>query len=169
MNPTDILRALRQDQESRISQGTGKINSRTIDIGDTAIAIDNIGSLRVIHTTKSPVTLIIGGIILAVALYALFFASGGVAVIVFAVIGGALIFWNLNQKVDVYLSIGTSDGRSTTIVSKDIAFLNEIRNFIRKKIDTKNTETATINISNSELIGNIAVGSSAEAISVKDS
>ncbi len=144
MNPANILKTLGSDQESRIADGEGKIHSRTIEIGDTSIAIENIGSLRLIHGSKPPIGFIFGGIALAIALISISFSY--VAAVVFCFIGGALIYWNITQKVDIYLSIGTSDGRSTIIISKDISFLNDIRNFIREKIDTKNTTTATIKV-----------------------
>jgi len=74
-----------------------------------------------------------------------------------------LIIWHFNQKPDIYLSIGSSDGRRTNIVSKDKDFLLRIRDFLRQKIDEKNGETATINISAKTITGGIAVGSGAQA------
>jgi hypothetical protein len=79
------------------------------------------------------------------------------------VAGAAIVAWNVLRKVDVSPSLGTCDGKSTFIVSKNKQFLHDVRDFLREKIDTKSRTGATINITNSTLEGNFAMAEGATA------
>ncbi len=166
MNVLNSLGSLAGDNLSRVDSGQGQISERTIKLGENIIVIDNIGSMRVFDVKKSFGTAIIGGI--STLLGVVILSSGSLAGLFFILIGIALIAWNLTKKGEIYLSIGTCDGRSSIIVSKDRKFLSEIREFIQKKIDTQSTNSAIININNSTLEGTIAVGPDARAYSSEE-
>ena len=164
MNVLNSLGSLAGDNLSRVDSGQGQISERTIKLGENIIVIDNIGSMRVFDVKKSFGAAIIGGIFALLGIVIL--SSGSPTGLLFILIGIALIAWNLTRKGEIYLSIGTCDGRSAIIVSKDRNFLSEIREFIQKKIDTQSKKSAIININNSTLEGTIAVGPEASAHSV---
>jgi hypothetical protein len=149
-------------QAKRIEYGEGIIYSRTIQLADDVIAIDNIGSIMIIDKKRDHNITIIASVLtlLGILILVLKMASGSLLLI-----GGiGLGIWNLTRKMETYLSIGTADGRSTIIVSKDREFLKKISNFLREKIDSKSTASATINITNSTLDGTISIGNHPTAI-----
>jgi hypothetical protein len=76
---------------------------------------------------------------------------------VIALGGGFAWWWWFVRKVDVFLSIGTSDGRRTNIVSKDKKFLGQVRNVLRQKIDTPDvTVVGTVNLNDHSV--NVSTG-----------
>jgi hypothetical protein len=150
------------DTVNRVATGTGRIGQRTIEIGGAVISVDNIGSMFVIDGKRSHFLTIVGAFIMLMGLGSLGTSYVVAAALLFT--GGGLAYWNAAVRpVEQYLSIGTCDGRRTTIVSKKPEFLNAVRAFIRDKIDTGSAASATINISNSTLEGVIAVGDGARA------
>jgi len=117
-------------------QGVGQIRARTIEIGATVLAIDNIGSMVLVTAKKDWRLAILGGVL---ALVGLSMIRGSVIFgLLLILVGGGLIALNFYNKVDNYLSIGTGDGRLTNIVSKDRKLLEDLRAVLRRKIDSKN-------------------------------
>ncbi|MDZ4760781.1 MAG: DUF6232 family protein [Alphaproteobacteria bacterium] len=112
------------DAPNRLTSGLGAIRERTIAIGDTVIAVNNVGSVAIHRGRQGYAMAVVGGLIVLVALVTLQ-SDAGVALILGA-IGGVLIAINLNQKLDNGLSIGTCDGRITMIVSTDNDFLGDL-------------------------------------------
>lgn len=153
------------DDTKRLDSGQAKVYGRTIGINEDVIAIENIGTVRIIDGTKSPAATI-WGIIIAVIGLTLLSSSLGFGFLVM-ILGIALAVWNIMREIEVYLSMNTCDGKSTIIVSKNKQFLKEVRDFLREKIETKNQIGATINISNSKLEGTFAIGDGATAESYK--
>lgn len=151
------------DNVDRIASGAGYIHEHTMEIGDTVIAIPNIGSITVINGEKNPLPLVAGVVIALVGLG--LFALNKLLGLIFLAGGVALVVWGLRRAPDVFLAIGTSDGRRTHIVSKDRKFLLEVRKFLRDKIDRKDAQTGAININNGTISvsGGIAVGDNAQA------
>lgn len=146
----------------RLDSGEGIVYERTIAIGQSIIALENIGSMRVIDGVKNPVPTIIGIVIAVLGLGMMVSTSTGLGFVMLAA-GAAMAAWNIMRKVDIALSLGTCDGKSTFIVSKNKQFLHDVRDFLRKKIDTKSHKGATINITNSTLEGNFAMAEGATA------
>jgi len=145
----------------RLDSGQGVVYERTIAIGEGIIAVENIGTMRLVSGVKSPIPTIIGVVIGVFGLVTMVSATGAGCVLLLA--GAAIAAWNILRKVDISLSLGTCDGKSTVIVSKNKQFLHDVRDFLRKKIDTKSSMGATINITNSTLEGNFAMGEGATA------
>jgi hypothetical protein len=123
------------DTSNRLTTGLGSIRERTIAVGDTVIAVNNIGSVVILKGAKSYLMAIIGGLLVLAGLVTL---SGNdkMMSILMALGGGVLIAINLGQKPDNGLSIGTCDGRVTVLVSTDENFLGDMLDFIRRKVDT---------------------------------
>jgi hypothetical protein len=136
--------------------GQGVIYERTIELGASVISIENIGSIRILDTKRGHVLTIFGGflVLMGVSLFSFLKFAG---LIVF-LIGLGIIVWNLRRKLEVYLSIGTSDGQTTTIVSKEREFLQNLRDFLRRKIDTGSKEVARFDITNCRFFGPAAIG-----------
>nr|WP_315258162.1 DUF6232 family protein [uncultured Duganella sp.] len=148
-------------KSERLYSGEGIVYERTIAIGEGVIVLANIGTMRLIDEQKTLKPTLIG---IGIAVGGLVVLSASVMVGVLAILaGGALAIWNLMRRLDIYLSLGTSDGNTTVIISKNRRFLHSIRDFLRHKIDTGSHAGATINISNSTLEGNFAMGDSAHA------
>ncbi|MBL8547999.1 MAG: hypothetical protein JNL81_16185 [Hyphomonadaceae bacterium] len=131
------LAALRPGADvKRITSGVGEIRERTIEIGDTVVAVNNIGAITLVRNQRSYALLIVGGLL---AIFGLIGLQDNFLTGVGALAVGAVLIWiNLMQKVDKGLSIGTCDGRSTLIVSTNEQFLNDMLEFIRRKVDTEN-------------------------------
>ena len=149
------------DELKRLDSGEGTIYERTIEIGGDIIAVENIGTIRVIDGRKNPAATLFG-IGIAVIGFVLCFSSRGLGILIL-ILGAGLAAWNILRKVEICLSFGTCDGRSTAIVSKNRQFLHNVRDFLRQKIDTKSGKGATINITDSKLEGVFAIGTSASA------
>lgn len=159
------------EKVDRIDRGKGIVREHSIDIGDTVIVFNNIGTITVIDGRKSPLPLFVG---IALTLFGLFsFASrGSVKTFAFMLLlaGAALTYWAVTRQPDRFLSIGTSDGRRTNIVSKDRKFLEDVREFLREKLDKNVFRQATIDVSSGKIVisantisGGMAFGASATA------
>lgn len=131
-----LNRAADKSDESRVTQGVGSIRQRTIELGNTVVAVNNIGSIRIVQAKRSWLFLIVGGLCVIAGLQ-LMQSNSTIGLLLLAV-GGVLIFLNLTQKVEAWLSIGTCDGHRSLIVSKDLHFLGQLLDFIRTKVDTNN-------------------------------
>lgn len=146
----------------RVESGSGSVRKRTMEIGSTVLAIDNIGTLNISSGGKSYLPVIIGAAVVVTGISMFETGSqmlGGALVVA----GLALVVWGFLRPRDTFLSIGTCDGRQTHIVSKDKKFLSDVRNLLERKIDSKSLETATININARTISGGIAVGDGAMA------
>ena len=119
---------------NRMTGGVGAIRERTIAIGDTVLAVNNIGSIVILRGQPNYTLAIVGALMLLSALVIAGNSPGNALLL--GVVGVALIVFNLMQKPDSGLSIGTCDGRSTLIVSNDEDFLGDLLDFIRRKVDT---------------------------------
>ncbi|CDG81308.1 DUF6232 family protein [Janthinobacterium agaricidamnosum] len=156
MSISNLLGISENDESRRVDSGVAEVYERTIEIAGDIIALENIGTIRMIDGKKNHTATVVGIVIAIIGLGAL--SSSVFFGLLMLIAGIGLTLWNLSQKIAIYLSLGTCDGRSTVIISKNRQFLKDIRDFLRKKIDTKTQNGATINISNSTLEGNFAVG-----------
>lgn len=127
---------VRDENLSRVTQGVGTIRQRTIELGNTVVAVNNIGSIRIVQAKRSLAFLVLGGLMVLAGLVML--GSQPMTAVLPIGLGGVLIYLNLSQRVDAGLSIGTCDGHTSLIVSKDMKFLGELLAFIRTKVDTNN-------------------------------
>jgi hypothetical protein len=145
---------------NRISTGVGIIRERTIDVGDTTIIVDNIGSVVFFEIKRNFALLLIGAVIAIGGLVMM--EQDGVLGVIGLCVGVGLAIFNLMQKSRKGLSIGTCDNRITYIISQDEAFLSEVLTFLRRKIDTGNVSlTGKFDITNNHFEsggGGIAVG-----------
>jgi hypothetical protein len=123
------------DTTHKLKSGLGHIRQRTIAVGDTVIAVNNIGSIVIMRGAKSYAMSIVGAILILAALV-MIGGSDKTMPLVMGFIGAILIVINLAQQPDHGLSIGTCDGRETMIVSTDESFLGDMLDFIRRKVDT---------------------------------
>jgi len=151
-----------EDKSERLDSGVGTIFEHTLILGETVVVINSIGTMRLIDGKKSHAATILGGIIAIVGLIT--FSTSVVLGFLLLAMGSALAAWNIMKKVETYLSLGTSDGKTTFIVSTNRQFLHQVRDFLREKIDKKSSSGAIINITNSTLDGNFALGSGATAL-----
>ena len=119
-----------------LRSGVGRVRARTISIGSHVIAIDNIGTIRVVPGHRSWWLLLLGALIIA---------GGGVGtqfgdyVVVAAAgigVGVVLALASLFRPIESALLVGTSDGRATLIVSRDIGFLQRLQQALVDRIDT---------------------------------
>ncbi|MGE0045371.1 MAG: DUF6232 family protein [Hyphomonadaceae bacterium] len=135
---------------TRISSGIGYVRERTLELGPTIIALENIATMLVVARERSFMRAIVGVLIAVSSFFTINF--GWLIPTVLVIVGFGLVLWNLLDQADVYLLIGTSDGRRTNIVSKNLDFLVQTRDFIRQKLDSQNlTMVAAINITKSQL------------------
>ncbi len=114
--------------------GVGRVRAGTISIGSHVIAIENIGTIRMVRGQRSwwlflLGLLVIGGAATQLNAYGAF-AIAGIG------LGIALILGNLAQRVDSGLAIGASDGCTTLIVSRDKAFLQRLLQLLVDRIDS---------------------------------
>jgi hypothetical protein len=156
------------DGVSRVDQGEGEVRQRTIEIGDTVISLYNIGTMSLIDGRRSHGPAIVGAV---VTIFGLGVVTSQVIVgLLLTGAGVALIVYSVTRKVDVFLSIGTSDGGQTHIVSKNRKFLESIRSFIRQKLDSPDEPlVASFNITSNHFEssgGGIAIGANANASGV---
>jgi hypothetical protein len=150
----------------RITEGVGIVRERTIEIGARVIWVDNIGSLVILHGQRNYAMAIVGGLLLLAGLLIVSDNAGMGLLLVVA--GGGLIAWNLSQPINNGLSIGTTDGRSTLIVSDNTQFLNAALDLIREKIESGSiTLQGTFDIGGTHVNtggGGVAMGRGAEAL-----
>jgi hypothetical protein len=141
---------------SRVDSGEGHVRERTFDIGETVVNVMNIGSMILIEGIRNPLPAVIGALVAVWGLIELR-TSSVTGLVEIAIGGGFAWWWWFVRKVDVFLSIGTSDGRRTNIVSKDKKFLEQVRNVLRQKIDTPDvTVIGTVNLGNHSI--NVSTG-----------
>jgi hypothetical protein len=134
-----------------IAGGAGYVRERTVEMGPTIIAVDNIATMNVVDPGRSFAAAVIGAFMILLGAWIVTMPQPFFA-IPFVVLGVALIVWNIFNHSRAYLAIGTSDGRRTHIVSKNREFLVKVRDMLREKIDTKNAAmTGTINITAARL------------------
>ena len=141
-------------ERAEVSDGT--IHERTIELGATVISIDNIGSMTLVEGSLNQAPTVVSAIGVAAGL--LLATSSHVAGLVVAAIAGFFLYLALTRKTKKYLSIGTSDGRWTHLVSTDGDALSGTRDFIRKKIDGRVHAVARIVNGNVSNIINVAQG-----------
>jgi hypothetical protein len=123
------------DATHKLTSGLGQIRQRTIAVGDTVIAVNNIGSIVIMRGAKGWAMAVVGGILVVAGMLTLGGSDKAMPMLMIA-IGVILIVINLAQQPDHGLSIGTCDGRVTMIVSTDEGFLGDMLDFIRRKVDT---------------------------------
>lgn len=157
----DVSSLTSSETVDRIDSGEGYIHEQSFEIGNAIIMIPNIGSMTIIDGQNPPWPFVVGAVLVLAGLVML----GGDKLLALVLIAGgiALLVWGFNRPHDVFLSIGTCDGRRTHIVSKDRKFLLAVSKFLREKIDRKSAQTGTVNINAGTISGGIAVGSSAQA------
>lgn len=114
--------------------GIGRVRAGTISIGSHVIAIENIGTIRIVRGRRSWWLFILGVFIAGAAATQLTaygaFAIAGIG------LGIALVLGNVAQRVDSGLAIGASDGCTTLIVSRDQAFLQRLLQLLVDRIDS---------------------------------
>ena len=152
------------EKVDRVDHGYGFVREHSIEIGDTIIVFNNIGTISIIDGSKSPWPLIVGGIIglVGLAVFAMPFSSKPFALLLL-IVGIALIAWWFRMKPDRFLSIGSCDGKRTNIVSKDRAFLLKLRTFLRERIDKEVFSAAKIDIKAGTIVG-LSTGPNSQGI-----
>jgi hypothetical protein len=128
----------------RIALGEGHIREHSFEIGNTIIMLSNIGSMTIVEEKIEYWTAVLGFLILLFGVLA--FGSSKSLSISLILGGFALLAWWFFRRRDVFLSIGTCDGRRTHIVSKDRDFLLALCKFIREKIDLNSSQTGSIDL-----------------------
>lgn len=132
-----------------IGGGAGHIRERTIEMGASVISVENVATMHIVAAVRNWGPVVTGCVIIAVALTALTF-FGAHPIFVFLplfILGIGCVTYTFANPPQHYLVIGTSDGRRTHVLSKNLDFLLNLRNLIREKIDTENLSlTAQINI-----------------------
>lgn len=157
----DLSSLAMPEKGERIDSGLGLVHERTVEFGDTIIVLHNVGTMALISEQRNPAPVLMGVVIGVFGLMAWTFST--LWLIILLGVAAMLIYWGLNRKLDVFLLIGTADGRSLRLVSKDRKFLADVRTFLRRKIDENSLQTATINITARDISGGVAVGASAQA------
>lgn len=132
---------------NKVKEGVGYVHQRTVEIGDTVIAMENIGSMVLIDGQRTYGRAWLGAILIVFAINkSPTSLPGAIALLA----GIALIVWNFMRPVEMFLSIGTADGRRTDIVSTKKEFLKQTLTALRDKLDRNDVvSTGTINISGS--------------------
>lgn len=164
------------DQPAEHDSGIGRIRERTIVIGDTLIAIDNIGSIQILEVKRNwnlarfGAVVVLGGIAVAVMPSNPYSSSGSPGPMIGLVvigIGLAMIIGNALQPRRKGLGIGTGDGRVSYVISEDNGFLQRLLEFLTLKINTRNEGlTASFDITHNTFNtsgGAVAIGDSAVA------
>lgn len=149
------------DNVDRVDSGTGIVRERTVEFGNTVVALHNVGSMILIDQKRTYAGVIIGGLLVLFGISLLSDLSS--VAIILLIAGGLIIFFWFTRPLESYLSIGTADGKSTHLVSTDRSFLVNVREFLREKIDSDSLKTATININAGTITGGVAVGDNAQA------
>lgn len=136
--------------DHRITSGVGDVRERTIEVGDTVIAVNNIGTIVMLEEKRNYGLLILGAVLFLFGLMSLENEMlQGVAAIL---VGGALAAYNLLRPLDKGLSIGTCDGRLTLIISTNERFVTEFLDFLRRKVDSQSVDMrATFDIRNAQI------------------
>lgn len=162
----------KSEQRTEHDRGVGRIRERTIVIGDTLIAIDNIGSIQILDVKRNWTLARWGAVIAiagaaAIAIPGNFYSSssspGPIVGIILIALGFVLIIANWLRPLRKGLAIGTGDGRLSYVVSEDHAFLNRLLEFLTLKINTRNEGlTAGFDITNTTINtngGGLVIGS----------
>lgn len=114
--------------------GFGRVRAGTISIGSHVIAIENVGTICIVSGRRSWWLFLLGVSIAGGAATQL--AAYGTLAIAGVGLGIALVLGNLAQRVQSGLAIGTSDGSTTLIVSRDQLFLQRLLQFLVDRIDS---------------------------------
>lgn len=144
------------EKTQTVEGGRGKVSARTIQFGDDVIVVPNIGSLFIVTGVKD-----VGKWIL------LLLVSIPLAFLIIGFLTGAFAIYKLlTAKPDLFLSIGTSDGKRLNLKSKDRLFLERVLQNIRDKIDSDKPELiqGVINVDNRS----VALSSDGGAIAIGD-
>jgi hypothetical protein len=133
-----------------LTSGLGRVRARTIAVGAHVIAIENIGTIRILRGQRSWWLFLLGTLVIAVAATQL--NTYGAIAIAGIGLGVVLIIGDLAQKVESGLSVSTADGRSTLIVSRDQIFLQRLLQLFVDKIDGDDeTLLATFDIASGKI------------------
>jgi len=114
--------------------GVGRVRAGTISIGSHVIAIENIGTIRIVRGRRTWWLFFLGVIIAGGAATQLN-AHGAIAIAGIG-LGIALVLGNLAQRVESGLAIGASDGCTTLIASRDQSFLQRLLQLLVDRIDS---------------------------------
>jgi len=153
---------LLSDKIDRVDKGKGIVHERSFELGSNVIVFHNIGSLSISDGRRSLLP-IFSGIVMALFGIGIINISTGLALFLLAA-GIGLAIFGLLRPVDVFLSIGTCDGRRTYLVSKKRDFLIQVRESLREKIDNNSLATGVINIEAGTITGGIAIGANPKAM-----
>lgn len=119
-----------------LRSAVGRVRARTVSIGSHVIAIDNIGTIRVVRGQRSWWLFLLGALVIGGgAAVATLFSSYSVVAIAGIVLGVALALGSFFQPIDSALLIGTTDGRTTFIIARDPAFLQRLQQTLVGRID----------------------------------
>ena len=114
--------------------GVGRVRAGTISIGSHVIAIENIGTIRIVRGRRTWWLFFLGVIVAGGAATQLN-AHGAIAIAGIG-LGIALVLGNLAQRVESGLAIGASDGCTTLIASRDQSFLQRLLQLLVDRIDS---------------------------------
>jgi len=170
------------DGSTKHDSGVGRVRERTIVLGNTLIAIDNIGTIQILDVDRDwslgrlgaliflagPATMVLSRTFMR---YSGDNNDGAASFLMIA--GIVLIVITFLQPRRKGLSIGTCDGRVSSIISKDRVFLQRLLDFLTEKINSRNDGlTASFDITHNNFHtggGAVAIGDNAIATGVDNS
>jgi hypothetical protein len=129
----------RPETPAWVAGGVGHVRERTIELGVNIIAVDNIATMHVVASQRNWGPAIAGSLLMLFGFFLLLWPKTMLPYTFILVIAGiGCIVWVFARPPLHYLAIGTSDGRRTHIVSKNLEFLISVRDLFREKIDSQN-------------------------------
>src|SRR5471030_2757142 len=99
MNISNFLGISENDASRRVDSGVAEVYERTIEIAGDIIALENLGTIRMIDGKKNHTLTAIGIAISIIAFFILF--SSFLFGLVVLVAGIALTLWSLSQKIEI--------------------------------------------------------------------
>jgi len=130
----------RPEAPAWVAGGIGHVRERTIELGTNIIAVDNIATMHVVASQRNWGPAVAGLFMILIGALMMWWPGPSFLFATVALVAGGIgcIGYVFARPSLHYLAIGTSDGRRTHIVSKNLDFLLSVRDLFREKIDTQN-------------------------------
>lgn len=154
----------------KVSEGEGRILEKTVSFGGYMMRIDNIATMSINKESNHwPMQLfVIAGALGVMSGLGLISKNETTKVMSFILLVSSFIFVLFAMMIErkYFLQIGTSDGRTLSIVSQNEAFLRQIQKAIAEKMDDSTNQNYVFNIENQEIHtsgGGLALGEGSTA------